>query len=170
MAELESLLERLVGGRVHFVIVGGYAAVAHGVTLLTQDLDVCCEFTPDNLLRLQTAVRKLHPVHRMTPQRLPLRLTARTCRGLRHLYLDTDLGQLDCLGEVLGLGDYLAVAKQSVALALPFGACRVLTLSALMKAKKAMGRPRDLEALRQLKIIRNKIRARQPNTGHGTPP
>jgi hypothetical protein len=35
--EIESLLKRLVRGKVEFVIVGGYAAVVHGVTLLTQD-------------------------------------------------------------------------------------------------------------------------------------
>jgi len=34
MNDLESLLKRLVDHRVEFVIVGGYAAVAHGVSLV----------------------------------------------------------------------------------------------------------------------------------------
>jgi len=42
MPDLELLLARLVEFRVRFVVVGGYAAAAHGVTLVTQDIDVCC--------------------------------------------------------------------------------------------------------------------------------
>ena len=36
---------------------------------------------------------------------------------------------------------------------LPFGRCRVLALEALIEAKKAMGRPRDKEAVLQLTAI-----------------
>jgi len=36
---LESLLERLVRSNVEFIVVGGFAAFAHGVSLLTQDID-----------------------------------------------------------------------------------------------------------------------------------
>jgi len=42
--DLESLLGRLIRGDVEFVVVGGFAAVAHGASLLTQDLEVCCAF------------------------------------------------------------------------------------------------------------------------------
>ena len=102
MADFESLLKRLIQHHVDFVIVGGYAAVAHGISYLTQDIDVCCSFEPANLLRLQQALADLHPVHRMTPQRIPLELTLESCQNLKNLYLDTDLGQLDCLGSISG--------------------------------------------------------------------
>ena len=46
MPDFESLLNRLIQSNVEFVIVGGFAAVAHGVSLPTQDIDVCCRFTP----------------------------------------------------------------------------------------------------------------------------
>ena len=101
MPDLESLLSRLIQREVEFVVVGGFAAVAHGVSLPTQDIDVCCRFTAENLLKLQEALADLHPVHRMVPSRPPLQLTPETCAGLRNLYLDTDWGQLDCLSEIL---------------------------------------------------------------------
>ena len=41
------------------MVVGGFAAVAHGVTQLTQDIDICCRMTPDNLMRLQGALSDL---------------------------------------------------------------------------------------------------------------
>ena len=158
MTDLEKLLERLIAHDVAFVIVGGYAAVAHGVTLVTRDVDICCRFTATNLLRLQAAFNDLHPNHRLTPKRLPLNLTVGRCRGLKNLYLQTDWGVVDCLGEVLGVGSYAAVQKQSIAVKLPFGTCRVLGLDALIKAKEAMGRPHDLESVVQLKAIKARTR------------
>ena len=156
MPDLESLLQRLIRGEVGFVLVGGFASVAHGVSLPTQDVDVCCRFTPENLMRLQRAIADLHPVHRMLPARPPLRLTPETCAGLRNLYLDTDWGQLDCLGEVLALGSYEEVLGESVTVELVGGACRILSIDALIRAKEAMGRPRDREAVLQLRAIRER--------------
>jgi hypothetical protein len=150
---LNNLLERLVHHQVDFVVVGGYAAVAHGSTLVTLDVDICCAFTGRNLLKLQGAIRDLHPVHRMTPKRLPLALTARSCKGLKNLYLDTDEGQLDCLGTVLGIGAFPEVKRRSVEIELPFGHCRLLAIDALIEAKEAMGRPKDKESVLQLKAI-----------------
>ena len=149
----ETLLENLIQNEAEFVIVGGYAALAHGCTLLTQDLDICCRFTPDNLLKIQEALKDLHPCHRMTPARVPLSLTSGTCHGLKNLYLDTDWGVLDCLSEVTGLGNYEDVLAESVEIQLPFGACRLLSRDALIRSKTVMGRPRDLEAVRQLQFI-----------------
>lgn len=137
-------------------MVGGFAAVAHGVTLLTQDIDVCCPFTADNLMRLQTALADLHPVHRMPPGRPPLCLTPETAVEFRNLYLDTDGGQLDCLGEILGVGAYDRVRAQSVEVQLAGGPCRVLTIDALIQAKQAMGREKDRETILQLRAIQER--------------
>ena len=45
MQNLSELLRRLIAGNVEFVLVGGFAAVAHGVTLVTRDVDVCGRFS-----------------------------------------------------------------------------------------------------------------------------
>lgn len=165
MPDLEGLLTRLIEHHVDFVVVGGFAAVAHGGTLLTQDVDVCCDFSPENLMRLQQAVADLHPVHRMTPARIPLELTPAKCRGLNNLYLDTDYGQLDCLGNVKGLGDFAEVNRGSVEVLLEAGPCGILSLDDLIKAKEAMARPRDKETVLQLRAIKEgrKERCRDPD-------
>jgi hypothetical protein len=160
MTDLETLLGRLIKHDVDFVIIGAYASVVHGATLVTHDVDICCAFTPRNLLNLQRATADLHPFHRLTPKHLPLELTPSRCRGLKNLYLKTDLGVLDCLSEVLGLGSFATVKKQSVIIETEFGKCRVLGLEALIKAKRAMGRPRDREAVVQLEAIRARQRRR----------
>jgi hypothetical protein len=157
MRDLESLLERLIKHRVEFVLVGGFAAVAHGATLLTEDIDICCPFTAENLLKLDGAVRDLSPVHRLTPNRLPLELTPESITLLKNLYLDTDYGQLDCLGVILGVGEFADVKNCSIEVRLPFGECRVLKIDALIAAKEALNRPRDKLAIRQLQAIRERL-------------
>src|SRR4051812_28549747 len=111
MANLNDLLQRLHAGQVEFVLVGGLAAVVYGVSLVTRDVDVCCRFSPENLSRLQNTLSDLNPVHRMTPQRLRLGLPPEAPGSLKNLYLSTDLGVLDCLSEVLGVGNYDEVLR-----------------------------------------------------------
>jgi hypothetical protein len=148
------LLERLVEADVDFVIIGGFAGVIHGCTYLTQDIDICCDFSPANLLALQKAVSNLHPVHRMTPRQKKLELTEKNCGRFKNLYLDTDIGQLDCVSFIDGLGDYQKVRRASELVEVRDTKLRVLSLNALIKAKKAMNRPRDKQALLQLEAIK----------------
>jgi hypothetical protein len=150
-----NLIERLKKGGVKFVLVGGFAGVVHGCTYVTQDIDICCDFSAANLLALQKALKDLHPVHRMTPQRLKLKLTVESCTQFKNLYLDTDIGQIDCLASIQGLGDYEDVENLSEIRDLGGGLrIRVLTIDSLIKARKAMNRPRDREAVLQLKAIK----------------
>jgi hypothetical protein len=153
MTKPGTILERLASARIEFVIVGGYAAVVHGVSFVTRDTDICLRFSPQNLERLQQVLADTHPVHRMTPQKLPFILTPDLAASLKNLYLETDLGVLDCLGEVLGVGDFEAAQKQSVAIEIPGGKCLVLDIPALIRAKQAMGRPHDLLTVTQLQAI-----------------
>lgn len=156
MSQLNKLVERLIVSRVEFVLVGGFAAVAYGVSLVTQDVDVCCPFTPQNLRRVEAAVADLHPVHRMTPQKLPFALTDELCASLKNLYLNTDFGPLDCLSSVLGVGDFDEVKKRSIELPLPLGPCRVLEIDALIAAKAATNRTHDRMTILQLKAIKER--------------
>lgn len=156
MHQLSRLLQRLAEHRVEFVLVGGYAAVVHGASFVTRDVDVCLRFSTENLLRLQSALSDLHVFHRMTPQRLPFEISPDTCHELKNLYLHTDLGVLDCLGEVAGIGDFETVKRHSREIQLPFGGCLVLDLDALIKAKQAMGRPHDRLTVIQLKAVKEK--------------
>jgi len=152
MQNLSELTRRLISEQVEFVLVGGFAAVAHGATLVTSDVDICCRFSEANLMKIQKAFAGLHPVHRSRPD-LPLALTPEQCATLKNLYLKTDLGAVDCLGEVLGLGDFDSVLRCSVEVDLPVGKCSILDLEALIRAKEAMNRDHDRITVRQLREI-----------------
>jgi hypothetical protein len=155
MQDLSELTRRLIEAQVEFVLVGGFAAVAHGVTLVTRDVDICCRFSEANLMRIQTALANLYPVHRLRPD-LPLALTPEQCANLKNLYLKTDLGIVDCLGEIRGVGDFETVLQHSIELELPCGNCRILGLEALIRAKDAMNRDHDRFTARQLREIQRR--------------
>ena len=159
MQNLSELTRKLVEAQVEFVLIGGFAAVAHGATLVTRDVDICCRFSEHNLSCIQKALSGLHPVHRSRPDP-PLDFTTKQCTRLKNLCLKTDLGVLDCLDEVLGIGDFGAVLRQSVEVELPFGPCRILDIEGLIRAKEAMNRDHDRITVRQLQEIKKR---RQPN-------
>ncbi len=148
------LLEKLVKAGVDFVIVGGFAGVVHGCTYVTQDIDICCDFSADNLLRLQKAICDINPVHRMTPNRQKLELTEDNCNQFKNLYLDTGIGQLDCVSFISGVGEFQTVKKKSTLIEAENIQLRVLSLDALIESKKAMNRPRDKQIILQLEAIK----------------
>ncbi|HEY3854453.1 MAG TPA: hypothetical protein VGO67_08685 [Verrucomicrobiae bacterium] len=136
--------------------MGGVGCLLHGAPLVTYALDVCVRLTAQNLFQIEMAVKDLHPRHRLTVDKLPLELTDELCSRLNNLYLQTDLGRLDCLGEIAGIGDYDKVVARSSAIALAFGECRVLDVGALIDAKLAVGREKDIAAVRVLRAIKDK--------------
>jgi hypothetical protein len=154
--EFEEVLKRLTQSGVEFVLIGGFAAITHGVSVLTEDLDVCIRFDKANLDRLVRALDGLHPRHRITPQRIPFVIEESNWNHLKNLYLELDNGVLDCLGEVAGIGKFDEVLCASETIRLPFGDCRILTIDQLIRAKEAVGRPKDLFTVRQLMLIKTK--------------
>ena len=152
--DFTNLLKKLAQAKIDFVLVGGFAGVVHGCTYVTQDIDICCDFSPANLMALQEALSDLKPVHRMTPKRQKLKLTEKTCRDFKNLYLDTIIGQLDCLSLIDGIGDYDEVKQVSRIIKLDKVKIHVLDIDALIKAKKTLNRPRDIQAIKQLEAIK----------------
>ena len=151
-----ALITRLKSHGVQFVIIGGVCGVLHGVPLVTLDLDICCPFSLSNLQLLQQSLQDLHPFHRMTPKQLPFEISEELASRLKNLYLQTDLGTLDCLSEVKGVGNYQQVLERSVSHRTSYGEFHILGLDALIAAKEAVGRERDLAAVKLLRAIKEK--------------
>lgn len=154
MENLKDLVLRLDEHGCRFVIVGGFCAVSLGSSLVTRDVDVACDLAPENLVRVWQALEELTPVHRMTADRRPFTREQAESGGLKDLYLATALGQLDLLGEVKGIGGFDACLEHSEPIPIGTAEIRALTLDALITAKRAMGRPRDLHAVLELEAIR----------------
>lgn len=152
--DLERALTVLLDAGVEFVMIGGVAMYAHGSSRLTRDLDICYGRNSENLEKLSRALSPFNPRLRDVPSEVEFQLDALTLRHGLNFTLVTDLGDLDLLGEVPGLGGYPEVKAVSVMLPLFGRSCAVLSLDGLIRAKRAVGRPRDLEAVKELEALR----------------
>jgi hypothetical protein len=159
MTDFGALLAALSASRVEFIVVGGVAAVAHGVGRTTFDLDIVYKRTRENIRRLVDAIGPMQPYLRGAPPGLPFVWDERTIdRGL-NFTLITDLGELDLLGEITAGGDYDALLPFSEELDL-FGVnYRCLGLEKLIDVKAAVGRPKDFESLALLRALLQERRA-----------
>ena len=147
------LLEALGSADVEFIIVGGLAATVHGSARLTQDIDVVYSRTPENLERLVAALAPHAPYLRGAPPGLPFRWTPETIRRGLNFTLTTALGDIDLLGEITGGGGYDALLPHTIRVELFGRPCRCLDLRALIRVKRAAGRPRDLDAVAELEAL-----------------
>jgi predicted nucleotidyltransferase len=75
---------------------------------------------------------------------------------VKNLYLETDLGAVDLLSSIQGVGDFARVRANSIEVDLFGRRCRVISLDDLIRAKEAVGREKDLLSLKELKAIREK--------------
>jgi|ERR1017187_3357394 hypothetical protein len=164
MTDFEALFATLQRHDVAFIVVGGAAAIAHGSARLTYDLDIVYERTAGNLDRLVGALAPYHPYLRGAPPGLPFIWDRQTlARGL-NFTLETSLGNIDLLGEIPGGGTYQDLLPGSVELDMFGIRCRSLSLSQLIRAKRAAGRPRDFEALAELEAIQEESSGNPPPT------
>lgn len=153
MTHFESLLKSLVKSKVRFVLVGGLAAVAHGVSTVTNDLDIVYERTRENIGRLVRFLRTIHPVLRGAPTDLPFILDEKTFTIGMNFTFQTDLGDVDLLGEIAGIGMYPEVRKLAEPLDLYGTRLDVLSVEGLIRSKRSAGRPKDMIHLEELLAI-----------------
>jgi hypothetical protein len=153
MTELNRLLQTLYDADIDFVVVGGFAAMLHGSSILTRDLDVCAVLSDASVARLRSAFRKLHPTHRHSPQRHSFLDVPDPGVPLKNVYLQTDLGPLDILGSITGFDDIADIHRNAVKFDLFGRQIRVISREDLIKAKEALGRPKDLLVAQELRAI-----------------
>jgi predicted nucleotidyltransferase len=153
---LSQLLQRLCDADIDFVVVGGFAALLHGSTQVTRDLDVCAVLSPEDVAKLREALGDLNPTHRLTSQGLSFLTNPDPGVPVQNLYLETELGTVDLLSSVLGVGDFERVRAESVEIEIFGRRCRVISIDDLIRAKEALAREKDLLAAKELRAIREK--------------
>ena len=109
MSDINNLLQRLCDADIDFVVVGGFAAMLHGSSLLTR-----------------SRARRPPQFH-------------------------------------FGVGEFESVRAHAVEVELFGRRCRVISLDDLIRAKEALGRDKDVQAVLQLRAIREKLKASSPS-------
>ena len=113
MNKFEATLKLLADSNVKFVVIGGYAAMLQGSVILTRDLDICYERSAENLTRLASALSSIHAKLRGLSGDFPFSLDSRTLAQGMNFTLQTDLVDLDLLGEISGVGRFSEVVRDA---------------------------------------------------------
>lgn len=154
--DFKKLIKKLSEENFEFIIIGGFAAAAYGSSFVTQDLDLCGVLTPENIEKLRIILRDVHPVHRLAQNKPSFLEQPKMIEGINNLYLQTDIGVLDLLSNVTGVGDFDELKKSCVEISIYGCKCKVISINDLIKAKRALNRPKDLEVAKELELILNK--------------
>ena len=160
-ANFAQLLPLLHRAGVEFIVIGGGAAIAHGLARLTHDVDVVYSRTPTNLQRIVDALRDYKPYPRGAPPGLPFLWDALMLKAGLNFTLNTTLGFLDILGEVTGGGSYEQLLPHTIVREAYGVQVRFVTLEKLVELKRAAGRPKDFEVLSELQSLLKERRMRE---------
>ncbi len=147
------MLQGLVSEKLRFVVIGGVAASAHGSRRITDDLDICYDASSPNVRQLAALLLKWNAYPRGIEAGLPFFMDERQFRTMAVMTLATSEGALDVLDTVAGVGSYRECRTQSQLVTAFNVKFRILTLSALISAKRAAGRPKDIDQLPELEAL-----------------
>ncbi|MBA3328467.1 MAG: hypothetical protein H0T43_09215 [Solirubrobacterales bacterium] len=143
---------------VEFVVIGGYAAIGHGVVRTTKDLDIVPDPRRGNLQRLAAAMRALSAVQigvgDFEDDEMPFDVTSPDDLAAGGNFLvGTDEGRLDIMQWVPGLAEeraYATLAGDALSTHVEGHPVRICSLAHLRLMKRAAGRPQDLQDLADL--------------------
>ena len=151
--QFEKALHVLCDGDVQFAVIGGLSGTLHGSARVTYDLAICYSRGAANLRSLARALEPFHPRPRGFPADVPFLWDEATLRTGTIFTLQTDIGEIDLLAEVTGLGTFDDVKKHAITVEAFERQFLTLDLPGLIQAKRASGREKDLAALPELESL-----------------
>ncbi len=154
------LIRVLNGHNVKFVVIGGLAAIAHGSTVATNDIDITPQREVRNLVRLVSALEDLDARVKTddapNAKILDQAIDDQWLRMHDVCYLRTKFGDLDVVTNPAGIErGYESLRKNAIVL--PFARsvkAPVAALDDVIQSKRAADRPKDRAALASLERLR----------------
>lgn len=160
----EALVRLLDNRGVAYVLVGGVAAVAHGATRATFDIDIVPRWDDENLTALADALRSAHAKLRVPGSAEPVDvpLDGKTFRHYEVSTWRTDHGDVDVITgtptkkkrRLASFSDLVARAHSRTA----FGVTLLVAdLADVIESKEALDRPPDRAALPELRELLRRL-------------
>jgi hypothetical protein len=158
---------------VRYVLVGGLAAQAYGALRVTKDLDLCPQWSDRNLQLLASALRELDGRYKNVAEHLRLPPDARLIAGQEIGSWRTSGGDVDVLNGIprqrapRRVARYELLLKDSAVLSIDGRQIPVASLEAIIRSKEIADRPKDREALPELRELRvRQLELAPPDLGH----
>ena len=152
---LETLAAALHRVGLEAILIGNAAAAMRGAPVTTVDFDFFFRKTPQNLKKLKALARELDAVV-MRPY-YPV-------SDLYRLIREDDGLQADFMASIHGVRSFAALRAASDSIALGENSLLIANLAAIIKSKRAAGRPRDKAVLDILEKALHEEEARHSKT------
>ncbi len=156
---------------VRYVVIGGLAGEFLGAPLGTNDIDICYQWTTENMKRLAEALRQLGAKLRVAKvdEELPFLLDHATLAAGDSVSFRTDAGDLDVLATPSGTGGFRDLDAGATTCDLGEGlVVRVVGLDDLIRMKEASARPKDEAHLNVLSALKAMLdEAEEPSVHPG---
>lgn len=162
------ILAALERYEVRYVLVGGLAAQAYGALRVTKDLDLCPQWSDRNLQLLASALRELDGRYKNVADHLRLPPDARLIAGQEIGSWRTSGGDVDVLNGIprqrtpRRVARYEQLLEDSAVLAIDGREIPVASLDAIIRSKEIADRPKDRDALPELRDLRERRRELEP--------
>lgn len=150
---LDEVVAALNGAGAQFVLIGGFAVVAHRYVRATQDVDILVGDDAENDRRVIAALRSLSGVR--ARDRAPL--SEDHLLGSAHLRALTSAGLVDVVREGNRPLDFETVAKKALRADLGSGDFLIAGLASLVALKRLSARPHDRRDLEELEAIHGEL-------------
>lgn len=149
---------------VEFVVVGGVAGQLHGAGRATQDFDGVIERSRENLERVAAALRVLRAAYRQddfTVVVVPL--DGEVLDRLTFSRWSTSAGRVDLLPSIPAesesiRADFAALRDRATRALVDGQPVLVASLDDIIRSKEVLNRPKDREALEELRQLRDAAR------------
>jgi hypothetical protein len=151
------LLDAFVRRGVDFVAVGGFAALLYGAERTTKDIDICVDWSRDNLERVAAALRDLHARLKVgTYVEVPIDATL--LARMEVATWRTHSGDVDVLLGIprnasWELARYTELRDRGEVIELGELRIAVAALDDIIRSKEIADRPADREALPELRRL-----------------
>ena len=150
------VLATLAEHAVDHVVIGGWAVIAHGSTRTTNDIDFVAGAEPENLTRLENALKELKAeLWGVDAHLLGIALDAQTFAAGANFTLTTEAGGVDYFNEVPGGVPYTQLRERALRTEVRGVPVTVASVDDLIRMKRAAGRPRDIQDLALLTALQD---------------
>lgn len=144
----------LVQHHVDFIVIGGFAVIAHGSQRLTQDLDIVIDPRLANCRRLIAAFVELEAEYRPSSGRwvkLSSKADPKWLASDNHLF-ETRAGGIDVFNKLAGVPRWKEARPRAIEVDAFGHKLLVLDKDTLIRSKLAAGREQDLADVAELNL------------------
>ena len=149
-ADSGAILDLLLARHIDFILVGGVAAISHGSTSNTHDVDIVHSRDPINVEKIGGVLTELDAFFRTDLSGRRIVPGKDHLQGHGQLLLTTRHGPLDLLCQLHDGRGYDELLPHSMVMDLSGQSLRLLDIPTLIEVKSAAGRTKDILVVAEL--------------------